>query len=248
MQAHRRGDPASPAARSRCCRSLGLPRSTSRSSTSCSTGSCSPPRGTSCRGYSGYFSFGHGAFFGAGMYTTAALAGKLRLAVPLDAAARGAGRRAARRRARRGRVPRQARARRAVRAADAGVHVRRRHHRPQHADRRRARASTCSAVAVPKLGPSPPSHVLPAGARRGARDAVDRVRDLPLAARHGPVRHPRRRGRRRGDGRADLPLQARRIRDLVRARRPRRRHPRACSSRTSPSAKRSPITCRSTSC
>lgn len=28
-------------------------------------------------GYSGYFSFGHGAFFGAGMYTTAVLAGKL---------------------------------------------------------------------------------------------------------------------------------------------------------------------------
>ena len=28
-------------------------------------------------GYSGYFSFGHGAFFGAGVYTTAALAGKL---------------------------------------------------------------------------------------------------------------------------------------------------------------------------
>lgn len=28
-------------------------------------------------GYSGYFSFGHGAFFGIGMYTTAALAGKL---------------------------------------------------------------------------------------------------------------------------------------------------------------------------
>ena len=28
-------------------------------------------------GYSGYFSFGHGAFFGVGMYTTAALAGKL---------------------------------------------------------------------------------------------------------------------------------------------------------------------------
>src|SRR4029077_11502475 len=27
-------------------------------------------------GYSGYFSFGHGAFFGAGMYTTATLAGK----------------------------------------------------------------------------------------------------------------------------------------------------------------------------
>ena len=27
-------------------------------------------------GYSGYFSFGHGAFFGLGMYTTAVLAGK----------------------------------------------------------------------------------------------------------------------------------------------------------------------------
>jgi branched-chain amino acid transport system permease protein len=30
-------------------------------------------------GYSGYFSFGHGAFFGAGMYTTATLAGKYEL-------------------------------------------------------------------------------------------------------------------------------------------------------------------------
>jgi len=28
-------------------------------------------------GYSGYFSFGHGAFFGVGMYTTATLAGQL---------------------------------------------------------------------------------------------------------------------------------------------------------------------------
>src|SRR6185436_20760806 len=31
-------------------------------------------------GYSGYFSFGHGAFFGIGMYTTAVLAGKLDVA------------------------------------------------------------------------------------------------------------------------------------------------------------------------
>ena len=29
-------------------------------------------------GYAGYFSFGHGAFFGAGMYTTATLAGAWR--------------------------------------------------------------------------------------------------------------------------------------------------------------------------
>ena len=28
-------------------------------------------------GYAGYFSFGHGAFFGAGVYTSATLAGKL---------------------------------------------------------------------------------------------------------------------------------------------------------------------------
>ena len=28
-------------------------------------------------GYAGYFSFGHGAFFGVGLYTTATLAGKL---------------------------------------------------------------------------------------------------------------------------------------------------------------------------
>src|SRR5437764_12512595 len=30
-------------------------------------------------GYSGYFSFGHGAFFGAGMYTTAVLASRFAL-------------------------------------------------------------------------------------------------------------------------------------------------------------------------
>ena len=41
-------------------------------------------------GYSGYISFGHGAFFGAGVYTTAALARALRRAVPLDAAGRAA--------------------------------------------------------------------------------------------------------------------------------------------------------------
>ncbi len=88
-------------------------------------------------GYTGYFSFGHGAFFGAGMYTTATLLGALRVAVPVDAAGGGARRRAARRRARRGGVPRQRRARRAVRAADAGDHLRHRHDRRQHADRRR---------------------------------------------------------------------------------------------------------------
>ena len=42
-------------------------------------------------GYSGYFSFGHGAFFGAGLYTTRHAAGALRLAVPVDAAGGGGG-------------------------------------------------------------------------------------------------------------------------------------------------------------
>ena len=44
-------------------------------------------------GYAGYFSFGHGAFFGAGLYTTATLAGALRLALPVDPAGGGARRR-----------------------------------------------------------------------------------------------------------------------------------------------------------
>ena len=104
-------------------------------------------------GYSGYFSFGHGAFFGAGMYTTATLASRFDVpflwtlpAAALVARCSGVG-------ARRRRVSRQARARRAVRAGDARVHVRRRHDRPQHADRRRAGRLSERGVAVPKLGP-----------------------------------------------------------------------------------------------
>jgi branched-chain amino acid transport system permease protein len=99
-------------------------------------------------GYSGYFSFGHGAFFGAGMYTTATLASRfdvpflwtlpaaalvaIVLAVALGAVVF--------------RV--KGRARRALRAGHARVHVRRRHHHPQHADRRWARRlPECGAVA-----------------------------------------------------------------------------------------------------
>ena len=76
-------------------------------------------------GYTGYFSFGHGAFFGAGLYTTrdaarASYDWPFLWTLPVAAAVAGA----ARRGARRGRVPRQGRARRAVRAADAGGHLR----------------------------------------------------------------------------------------------------------------------------
>ena len=119
-------------------------------------------------GYSGYFSFGHGAFFGAGVYTTRTLlARQVRRAVPVDAA---------------GRLrwsPRllacalgavvfrvRERARRAVRAADAGGHrscsatiV------AQHAARRRTGRLRCRAVPVPQLGADAVGHVLPARAR-----------------------------------------------------------------------------------
>ena len=140
MRRRRRGDPRSPAACSRCFRWLrGCRPSTSRSCTSCSTGSCSPRRGTSCRGYSGYFSFGHGAFFGAGMYTTATLGTRFESPFLATLPAGGAGCGAAWA----SRWGRSCSACKRVRGelfalADAGVHVRRRHDRPQHADRRRA--------------------------------------------------------------------------------------------------------------
>jgi branched-chain amino acid transport system permease protein len=105
-------------------------------------------------GYSGYFSFGHGAFYGAGVYTTAVLAGKFDVPFlwTLPAAARCAA--AAGRGAGRRRVPRAQRARRAVRAADARGHLRARDDRAQHADRRRP-GVYLSAVPVPRLAPTP---------------------------------------------------------------------------------------------
>ena len=90
-------------------------------------------------GYSGYFSFGHGAFYGAGVYTTAVLAGTFDVpflwtlpVAALVAALLGVALGAVVFRVRQ-------RARRAVRAADARGHVRARNDRPQHADRRRTR-------------------------------------------------------------------------------------------------------------
>ena len=159
------------------------------------------------------------------MYTTATLAVALRRAVPVDAAGGGDRGGGARRRARRRRVPRQGRARRALRAGDARVHVRRRHDHPQHADRRRpgrlperrADAEDRSVAGV---------DVLSARARRGARDARDRLRDLPLAPRRRPVRHPRRRRRRGSARRADVSLQDAGVRHVVRPGGRRRRHPR----------------------
>ncbi len=90
-------------------------------------------------GYTGYFSFGHGAFFGAGIYTSATLMVALGLALPVDAAGGRRGGLRAGRGGRRHRVPRQGHPRRGVRAADAGGDLRARHHHRQHADRRRQR-------------------------------------------------------------------------------------------------------------
>ena len=57
-------------------------------------------------GYSGYFSFGHGAFFGAGVYTTATLAARFDMPFLWTLPAAALRRRAARRWHRRRRVPR----------------------------------------------------------------------------------------------------------------------------------------------
>ena len=158
-------------------------------------------------GYSGYFSFGHGAFFGAGIYTTAVLAGKLDWpflwtlpAAALVAALLGVALGAVVFRVQRVRGELFALLTLAVTFVigtivlntpiDGGPGV------------------YLAAVPVPALGADAVVDLLPAGARRRGRDAADRLRDHALEARRRPVRDPRRRGRGRGDGRADLPLQA----------------------------------------
>ena len=90
-------------------------------------------------GFAGYWSFGHAAFFGVGVYTAGTLAAKLGVpflwTLPVAAvlaAALG-------RRHRLRRLPAAAPARRALRADDDLRHLRRRHHHLQHADRRRQR-------------------------------------------------------------------------------------------------------------
>ena len=163
-------------------------------------------------GYSGYFSFGHGAFFGAGMYTTAVLATRYDVpflwtlpAAALVAALLGMALGAV--------VFRVKRVRGELFALrHARGHVRRRHDRAQHAHRRRPRYR-----AVRRRG----AEARPLGRRRRSTCSRWRLRSARCSiafaiyareARHGTLRHPRRRGRRRGAGRADVPLQARRVR------------------------------------
>ena len=135
-------------------------------------------------GYAGYFSFGHGAFFGAGMYTTATLTAAVQRCpssgrCPPPGAVVGAAGAWASAPWSSGVPPA---ARRAVRAAHARHHVRARHHRAQYADRRRAGR-------VPERGAAAPA----AWPRRRAR-CICWGSALALAARWRPPTPSRARG------------------------------------------------------
>ena len=183
-------------------------------------------------GYSGYFSFGHGAFYGTGVYTTAVLAGKFDVpflwtlpVAALLAALLGVALGAVVFRVRSVRGELFALLTLAVTFVLAtivlntpidggpGVYLSARRACPRSRRRRRGR-STCW------RSRSPSSTLV-----------IARV-DRAGAPRARAVRDPRRRGRGRGDGRADVSLQARRVRHVVRARRRRRRHPGAVRRRT----------------
>ena len=83
-----------------------------------------------------------------------------------------------------------------------------------------------SAVPLPRSWPTPTGTIYLLGFVLCVATLGDRLEGRAFAARHGPVRHPRRRGRGRGQGRADLALQADRLRAVGRHRRRGRR--RAC--------------------
>jgi hypothetical protein len=176
-------------------------------------------------GYTGYFSFGHGAFFGAGIYTTSTLLARFEWpflwTLPVAAAV------AAVLGVALGAVVFRVRSVRGELFAlltlaitfvvgtivgntpiDGGQGV------------------SLTAVPVPRIGPTPSStfYLLALAAATLTLLVAWAIYVSRFGA--GCSRSTTTRTR-RGDGRADLPLQARRARDLVRARRHRGRHPRA---------------------
>ena len=151
-------------------------RSTNRSSTSCFHWVVLATSWNILSGYSGYFSFGHGAFFGAGVYTTATLAGKLRLcrfswtlpAAAAVAALLGVALGAVVFRVRRVRGELFALLTLAVTFVLG-------HHRAQHADRRRARHLPERGAGA-AAGADATGALLSAGAGRRGGGAADRLR------------------------------------------------------------------------
>ncbi|HVG79963.1 MAG TPA: hypothetical protein VNF03_17580 [Patescibacteria group bacterium] len=148
-------------------------------------------------GYAGYFSFGHGAFFGAGMYTTATLTTRFNvpflwtlLAAGLIAAALGAGIGAVVFRVKRLRGELFGLLTLAITFVLGTI-------RAQHAHRRRSRGvPERRAVAAPaRLADG---HDLSAGPGPGRDHGGRGLCHRPLAPGLRAVRHPRRRGRRRG--------------------------------------------------
>ena len=134
--------------------SSGCRRSTSRSCTSCSTGWCSPPRGTS--------SPATRATSPSAMPRSSAPASTPPLCSPASSAGRSSprcprrrGARAPRRGARRDHLPGARAARRALRAAHPCRDLRRLDDRAQHAGRRRAGRVSRRGVSIPKLAPTP---------------------------------------------------------------------------------------------
>jgi len=175
-------------------------------------------------GYAGYFSFGHGAFFGAGMYTVATLtAGSACRSSPPCPWPRSWPR--CWRRHRRRRLPGQAPAWRAVRFCSRSPSRSCWRRSSSHASGRRARVylSKRAASAPRRLAHR---HLLPPRPRPRRLTLAAAYTNHTLAARARPVRHPRRRGRRRGRGRVDVRVQARSVRAVGGESRASRRHPR----------------------
>ncbi len=168
-----------------------------------------PVLAIACRGYSGYFSFGHGAFFGIGMYATAVLAGRFDwpFLATLPAAALlpallglGLGFVVFRVKAVRGEL--FALLTLAVTFVAATIIL----NTPIDG----GPGIYLNAVAVPGIGPTPSASLYLLMLLAMVVALLVSWRVQASSAGHRPVQqHPRRRrGRRRGDGRAHLPLQA----------------------------------------